>query len=227
MSHTASKNLVNIKVLVAGLALVMASSLANATIISGTDTHTTSDGSVVNLSGLDWLSWDETLGQTRTSIENGWGGLLSDGWRYASVSEYSLFMNSVFDYHGDWSTDNQDGAQWIYDNIYGSTETGPSGGNSVQYYNIYGLDNECADAQTTCYGYFRIHSADWSSGEVNMGWSHVTQHNGTRMRADNMSSYASSAMLVRQAASVPEPATITLLGMGLLGLGVVRRRRQA
>jgi hypothetical protein len=87
-----------LKQLALGFALVVSAN-ATAGIISSTNSHITSDGSVVNLSGLDWLSWDVTTGQSRTDIENGFMGLLDDGWRYATVMEYKTMMESVFDTH--------------------------------------------------------------------------------------------------------------------------------
>ena len=54
------------------------SPIAQATIISGN--HFTKAGKAVDLQGLEWLSLDMTKGYSRTQIENGYFGLIADGW---------------------------------------------------------------------------------------------------------------------------------------------------
>jgi hypothetical protein len=75
-------------------AMLALSTHAGATVISGA--HTTAGGKVVDLSGLEWLSWNETFGVSRDAIEAGHGGLLADGWRYATGSEFTALISSLW-----------------------------------------------------------------------------------------------------------------------------------
>jgi hypothetical protein len=162
-----------------GIALLVSTN-SYAGIISSLDTHTTSDGSVVDLSGLDWLTWDVTLGQNRASVESGFSGLVNSGWRYATIAEYSTLMASVFDTHSGWSADNQDGAQWIYDTIYGLNEAPHTSVYNYQsYYNLYGSDTECGSSAYSCRGHYRLRSPDWASATLDQGWSTAGHNNGT------------------------------------------------
>jgi hypothetical protein len=166
-----------LKQLALGFALVVSAN-ATAGIISSTNSHITSDGSVVNLSGLDWLSWDVTTGQSRTDIENGFMGLLDDGWRYATVMEYKTMMESVFDTHSGWSFANNDGALWLYSNLYGHNEAAIF--NNIQRYNFYG-DGSLNGGTFSSYGSFRFYSSRLNdiSSEITQGWSSYNHNDGS------------------------------------------------
>lgn len=208
-----------LKQLLLGFFLLMGAN-ASAGIISSLDTHTTTDGSVVNLSGLDWLSWDVTTGQSRAAVENGFGGLIADGWRYASISEYKMLLESVFDSHNGWSKDNADGAQWIYSNIYGRNETSLF---NDQYNNIYGADNECGDVTLTCIGHFRMYAEDLDFAQSNKGWSRVEEIDGSLVVLKNQTSQRNASMLVRASSvNIPEPSTLVIFALGMIGLTLRR-----
>jgi len=75
---------------------------AHASIISGD--HTTAGGKTVNLQGLEWLSFDHTMGLSRTTIEgaSGWTDNYAttydaDSWRYATRAETSALLQSLWD----------------------------------------------------------------------------------------------------------------------------------
>jgi hypothetical protein len=216
-----------LKQLVLGCALIVSAN-ASASIISSTDTHTTSDGSVVNLSGLDWLSWDSTTGQSRNAIESGYGGYFTDGWRYATVAEYANLMTSVFDTYNGYSTDNADGAQWLYDNLYGHIES--SSTNNTQYFNYYGdADNECGTTAEGCYGHFRMYSGvDGDISEsISHGWIKPADFNGQHhIDKNHTNSYFASA-LVRTQVSVPEPTSLAIFALGMIGLASRRFKKQS
>ena len=73
------------------LFLVALAQPVHAVTVSGT--HVTDDGKLVNLSGLEWLSWDETEGFSRDAIESGAGNtFIADGWRYATRSEFEALL---------------------------------------------------------------------------------------------------------------------------------------
>jgi hypothetical protein len=211
-----------LKQLALGFALVVSAN-ATAGIISSTNSHTTSDGSVVNLSGLDWLSWDVTTGQSRTDIENGFMGLLDDGWRYATVMEYKTMMESVFDTHGGWSVDNIDGALWLYSNLYGHSETTQY--NDIQYYNYYGDGSECG-ATFSCYSHFRFQSTSGDiSSSITSGWSYTGYNDGSYSTNKNNTLRFASALV--RSNVVPEPSTLAILALGMIGLASRRFKKQS
>jgi hypothetical protein len=214
-----------LKQLALGFALVLSAN-ATAGIISSTNSHTTSDGSVVNLSGLDWLSWDVTTGQSRTDIENGYMGLLDDGWRYATVMEYKTMMESVFDTHTGWSVDNSDGALWLYSNLYGHSEDNTL--SYIQMYNWYGDDAECsADIAYSCYGYFRIESTSgYIPSNITHGWSQAEKNTGKNYTGKSNPNLLFASALVR-ANVVPEPSILAILALGMIGLASRRFKKRS
>jgi hypothetical protein len=212
-----------LKQLALGFALVLSANAA-AGIISSTNSHTTSDGSVVNLSGLDWLSWDVTTGQSRTDIENGFMGLLDDGWRYATVMEYKTMMESVFDTHYGWSVDNSDGALWLYSNLYGHSEDRSK--NYIQMYTWYGDDAECGITRS-CMGHFRFQSTSGHiSSNITHGWS-VTEQNDGRNTKDKTNPNLLFASALVRANVVPEPSILAILALGMIGLASRRFKQQS
>ena len=224
------------------LALVLSlvvSANATAGIISSTDSHTTSDGSVVNLSGLDWLTWDVTTGQSRTNIEDGFEGLLDDGWRYATVTEYKTMMESVFDTHNGWSDENKDGARWIYNNLSGRTDdTGYGhiefrnywGAKSARFSNYYGADSEChVGLVWSCFGSMYFQAGRLRPvGYIKSGWSSWHDNSGyvKRPKAHMKEIEAVSSALVR-ANVVPEPSTLAIFALGMIGLASRRFKKQS
>jgi hypothetical protein len=213
-----------LKQLALGFALVVSAN-ATAGIISSANSHTTSDGSVVNLSGLDWLSWDVTTGQSRTTVENGFDGLLDDGWRYATVMEYKTMMESVFDTYDGWSSDNADGALWLYDNLYGHDET--SDQNTFILANFYGSDMECDPRSTvSCYGLFGFFSISGDlSSSIDSGNIRSFQFDGTFTQYKNQS--ANKASVLVRATNVAEPSTLYILALGMIGLASRRFKKQS
>jgi hypothetical protein len=199
---------------------------ANAAIIDGTTVHTTSDGSIVNLSGLDWLTWDVTVGVSRQAIENGYGGLFADGWRYASIGEYSALMSTVFDTYSGYSRANNDGSYWLYNNLYGVNAAASSRDNMFdRYVNFYGSDNECGTSASTCYGQYRLFDADGLGGADLHDWGYMTlaHFNGTYFDIlDTYSNAYYASAMVRGA--VPEPSVLALMGLGIFGIGLSRRK---
>ena len=105
---------------------------ANAGFVSGT--HTTAEGKVVDLQGLEWMSLEHTVGISRDDIEDGftdrYGTTWNAGeWSYATREQTETLLTSLWggQYSGQ-STSNYDGAEWFisnfggigFDNGYGS-----------------------------------------------------------------------------------------------------------
>ena len=227
-------------------------SIAHATIISGN--HVTAGGKTVNLQGLEWLSLDETANVSRTNIEAGYGNFLNNGWTYASRAQTETLLGSLWGgtYDG-YSADNADGASWFISNFGALREGGDFNSQNITGWNIanffFGLDGECkTDVTLTCVGYtikadnyvasltaFNVIdqvievSNPGGAGPVgkfvdNYGVSMgVTDENAALSKSFNAPSYGS--LLVRTAAA-PEPSAIALMGLGLLGFGVTRRKQK-
>jgi hypothetical protein len=86
---------------------------AQAAIVTGP--HTTNAGKQVNLQGLAWLSLDMTRGISRDAVESGYGGLTSDGWRYATRNETANLLQSLWGGTTQgFTVDNGDGAVWFF-----------------------------------------------------------------------------------------------------------------
>lgn len=211
--------------LMAIIVLLCLSSTGKAGIISGT--HYTADGKLVNLGGLEWLTWDATYGVSRNTIEADYGGFLSDGWQYATNTEYTNFIHSLMGPHSGGNEGNYDGSQWVWENFdnpdFIAPTTVTSSGDIVSRtgYIFLGADGTCsADLSLTCYTSWRATSTG-SSGRL----SNVL--GVTSKDTISVPNYYSpgSHVLVRAAGNVPIPATIALFGIGLAGLGWSMRKR--
>lgn len=201
---------------------------ASASVISSMDTHTTSDGSIVNLSGLDWLSWDITAQQSRNAIENGFGGLIADGWRYATIAEYSDLLTSIYKTQDGWDIDNAPGGQWLYDNLYGTVESPGNMYNTFTDYNYYGQDGECDNNHIySCIGgyMFKQVTNDWS--EISSAWNHVVHNNGTFAETKANTGRRSSVLVRSAFTTISEPTTLAIFSFGLMGLASRRFKKQS
>ena len=198
---------------------------ANAAIISGLETHTTSDGSVVNLSGLDWLSWDETRGERRNDVEG--GDFLASGWRYASIDEYEALMSSVWDVYNGYSTDNNDGGQWVFDNMFGSSRLPGWTSNSMLTGMLYGSEDECETVDRSCRGKFSLYSNDWRQDSVNItaSFTKVTDFNGQGQTYGDFSVQPYDASALVRTAPVPEPSTLAIFVLGIMCLASRRFKK--
>ncbi len=95
----------NIKVAFPLLLSILWASHPHAAII--TDAGTTG----LDLQGLEWLTFDETLGNSRKKIEAGSGGFFANGFRYATRKETETLINSAWGgVHSGWSSNNYQGA---------------------------------------------------------------------------------------------------------------------
>jgi hypothetical protein len=145
-----------IKPLLGTLILLLVSVQAGAAIINASNTNTEYDkGVFADLQGLEWLTLDETKGQSRISIESGYGGFFADGWRYATLEETGNLILSLWGgvYRG-YSPGNAAGAKWFGDNFGFTSHHFPEISDLNEYdlsMFLYGSDGECnVDINRSC-----------------------------------------------------------------------------
>ena len=116
-----------IKIILGASILLFVSVQVNADIIDANNTNTEyAPGKYADLQGLQWLTLDETLGESYDSIISGYNGLTNDGWRYATRQETETLLGSLWGGTiSGWSHDNADGAKW-FTSVFGLTASAPS-----------------------------------------------------------------------------------------------------
>jgi hypothetical protein len=206
----------NIKMLKAAFAglVLSVSGFANAGIISGTEY--TDDGKVVDLQNLEWLTWDETYGVSRNSIEAGYNGLLSKGWRYATTTELGNLFTSIWGGQDGWNTANHDGSQWLWENFDNA---------DFLLGSSYSRSGDLQVGATVNYlGHWRAETTYLSDDS---GWFHSNY--GAAGNYSNLLSKSSqaSSVLVRSVTDVPEPSTLAIFALGMIGLASRRFKKQS
>lgn len=204
---------------------------ANAAIISGT--HYTNEGKLVNLSGLEWLSWDVAIGKSRASIEAGEMGLLDAGWRYATRKELSDLFQSVAPQAGQ-SPLNSDGTKWlweVFDNpsFAAPAYASPGGAAMSRIKHLFvGDDGECSAHLTeSCVAHWRAYERADLGYLGNNGYSSVYNYRLLKNAGSSgllTSTSEFSSVLVRATTAVPEPSSLAMFALGLLSCVRYRRR---
>ncbi|MEM9633302.1 MAG: hypothetical protein AAGA50_18370 [Pseudomonadota bacterium] len=193
--------------------------------------HQTAAGKVVNLSGLEWLTWDQTTSLSRTQIENGTGNtFFAEGWRYATRREFETLFDSLWGGLSEgWHSSNQDGTTWLL-NVMDRT--------TLWWQNIsFGSTGECGSTNASCLGHYvdgykiggEFEDQGWFENDYGLSYG-VSAANGNRLIGNDSSGAHYSHALVRTAVSpVPVPLALPLLagGLGFLGFMGWRRKRSA
>lgn len=206
------------------------SNISHAGIISGT--HYTSDNHQVNLQALEWLTWDETMGISRQSIESGYGDYFDNGWRYATKLEFARLLQSIAPVNT-LHADNDAGLNWLwenFDNPHFERNFGPQGEFYSRLGDLFiGADGECLPSTNySCIGHIRAYDSQ-------QGWVHdqygynpeLSFHHRLKTDAFVYEHYALASVLVKEVAleNIPEPTTISLFAFALLGF-VYRATKQ-
>lgn len=202
-----------LKAAFAGLVLSV-SVFANAGIISGTEY--TDDGKLVDLQDLEWLTWDETYGISRTSIEAGYNGLLAQGWRYATTDELGTLFASLWGGVNGWNSANYDGSQWLWENF--DNPDFLSGNVLSRFGDLH------VGATTNYNAHWRAASTDYINES---GW-FSSNYGASFNFLDTLVKHETNAssVLVRDV-DVPEPSTLAIFALGMIGLASRRFKKQS
>lgn len=228
-------------------------SFSHAGIINASNTNTTlSNGETADLQGLEWLTFDYTHGMARLAVEHNLGTIEGGGWRYATRGETETLLGSLWDgvYSG-YSSGNAAGADWFlstFGAIYTHNSQLWTNHKKSSFY--FGNTLQCnPDALMTCFAtvefgdyyvadlrginvFTGIFETSYSAQSHGVGYFH--ELSGVNMNYDNhnhsgsifFSSPYMTSLLVRDVEIVPEPTSIALMGLGLLGFGVSRRKQK-
>jgi len=237
--------------------ICISSSQAIAGIINETNTSLDlGNGNYAELQGLTWLTLNETAGKSRDEIENGYKGLLADGWRYASLEQTSILFSSLWNgiYSG-YDVSNSYGAHWFVDN-FGQTDTytDPYGAKEEYAFSrfFYGEDEGCnvswmagdntcvasvgysTDLKTaTYYNRYNTITNQWEDNTYNpsqfeVGYIQVSLTLPYRTSIPKTYDYNNIAYssLLVKTLEVPEPTSLALLGLGLAGFVFTRKKKK-
>jgi len=193
---------------------------------AGVITNTSNDSFIDSNTGLEWMDFGVNNSYSPDQVK----GLLSTtyaGWNLATESQVLTLANNAFNVSDANYTNNSSGT--TYASFSGSNYANWSTIEAMGLNVVYGTDSQTGSPYGYSLGWF-----DDTTGSLS--YLYVTSSNGGSYsgniygRNTNMSNYGSETstyygtLLVK---SVPEPATLSLFGLGLIGLGFARRQKKS
>lgn len=228
--------------------VLLVSNLANASIIthSGYTHDTTTE--IVAGGGLEWLKWDFTKGNISKALNGIANTYSGGGWTLASNVQMAALFNGFGlgnvgtdenQYYNvrtayDFGTSAND-PEHQFNTMFGISRGG-NGGDSI----VNGVETDGFSTTSAFFGSDADGDGFYNVATVTDDWVHRfsgSRDNFSALSPDQVANNVNSiniqhgVALVRvvasSVASIPEPSIIALFGLGLVGLGFVRRRRQA
>lgn len=222
----------NFKNIAAGAIFALASVTANAALIDN-DTYTTDA-----LSGLDWLDVTASMGRSYNDVSSEFGsGGDFEGWRYATGLEFNdLVRNTAGDTvtssgRSYLSETGHVGAADVLTELLGSTldagraldglgtwDSAHGYAEGAGWDFTMGILSYNFDAERM---YVAIIDDNDEAGQLDYSFAQHSQ------MLRHVSNFDVGSYLVRDVSTVPEPATLILLGLGIAGLGLARKQKKS
>ncbi len=162
--------------------------------------------------GLDWLDLTQTRGQSVADVLAGFGGWSTAGFGYATGSQVTALLTDFGFTINTESNADASNAAWFLQR-FGATMPPPDPPDIIQTFGIFSPNG----VPSEIYSLALVHLRAVDPLPVGLAQTYVSDWG----RDSTNSSIGS--FLVRP---VPEPGTLAIFGLGLAGLGLMRRRRK-
>lgn len=195
-----------ITILFAGLLGLMSQS-ASAVLIDQGDYILDTDNN------LEWLKLTATDAMSASAAITTFG---ADGWGLSSEAQYESLFDAIFPTYTD--TDGNG-----YESVYAGDVLLDQG---AYFAELFGLTYDSGTGSSASYGFY-----EGTDGLLHIGgvfhdstWKNLYRDHASSYDQYRTSIHANVGIFMVRTASVPEAASLLLLGLGLVGLGFARRK---